>query len=216
MKTYFRLSLSVVLIFCGCQSRHTVALASVKSASANASAHDQNPGPAPSGSVGGLRENGSIEVFGMNRYIDPADSRIMHERHAIYRLEQRPAWLLRSPRDQNEVILGPIAGLKRAEYAPEPLPGETSREMMCARRGVEQANDSIKAMRDGQERLANSVERLAKETADAERKLTSVVSILNERIKHLEVDNGIVHDDRAQGAQIESPDGGAVARPSNP
>ena len=44
---------------------------------------------------------------------------------------------------------------------------------MHARRGVEQANDSIKAMREGQVRLAKSVETLAKETADAERKLTS-------------------------------------------
>lgn len=86
---------------------------------------------------------------------------------------------------------------------------------MHARRGVEQANDSIKAMREGQERLANSVETLAKETADAERKLTSVVSILNERVKHLEADSGIVHDERSQAEQIEPRDGGTLVRPSN-
>jgi len=177
--------------------------------------HDQSAGATPFGSAGGLRETGSIEVFGMNRYIDPADSRIMHERHAIYRLQQQPTWLSRSPGNQNEVILGPIVGLKRAEYAPEPLPRETSREIMHARRGVEQANDSIKAMREGQVRLANSVETLAKETADAERKLTSVVSILNERVKHLEADSGIIHDERSQAAQIEPPEGGTLVRPSN-
>src|SRR5262249_53110653 len=159
------------------QSRKAVSLASTKPASVTSLMHDQSAGAARPGSVAGLREAGSIEVFGMNRYVDPADPHIMHERHAIYRLEQQPAWLLRSPRNQNEVILGPIVGLKRAEYAPDPMPGETSREMMHARRGVEQANDSIKAMREGQERLANSVETLAKETADAERKLTSIVSV---------------------------------------
>jgi len=212
---YFVLIISIVLIFCGCQSRKTVSLVSTKPASVNSSMHDQSVGATPFGSAGGLRETGSIEVFGMNRYIDPADSRIMHERHAIYRLQQQPTWLSRSPGNQNEVILGPIVGLKRAEYAPEPLPGETSREIMHARRGVEQANDSIKAMREGQVRLANSVETLAKETADAERKLTSVVSILNERVKHLEADSGIVHDERSQAEQIESPERGTSVRPSN-
>lgn len=215
MNMYFILPFSIALIFCGCQSGKTVSLASTKPANVTSLMHDQSAGAAPLGSVAGLRETGSIEVFGINRYIDPADSRIMHERHAIYRLEQQPAWLSRSPGSQNEVILGPIVGLKRAEYAPEPLPGETSREIMHARRGVEQANDSIKAMREGQERLANSVETLAKETADAERKLTSVISILNERVKHLEVDSGIPNDERSQAAQIESPDGGTVVRPSN-
>ncbi len=212
---YFTVFISIVLVCCGCQSRKTVSLVSPKPASVNSSMHDQSAGATPFGSAGGLRETGSIEVFGMNRYIDPADSRIMHERHAIYRLQQQPTWLSRSPGNQNEVILGPIVGLKRTEYAPEPLPGETSREIMHARRGVEQANDSIKAMREGQVRLANSVETLAKETADAERKLTSVVSILNERVKHLEADSGIVHDERSQAAQIEPPDGGTLVRPSN-
>jgi hypothetical protein len=214
MKVYLTLTFLSVWIFCGCQSRQTVSLASTKPASVTSLMHDQSAGTAPPGAVAGLREPGSIEVFGMNRYIDPADSRIMHERHAVYRLAQQPAWLSRSPGNQHEVILGPVVGLKRPEYAPEPLAGETSREIMHARRGVEQANDSIKAMREGQERLANSVETLAKETADAERKLTSVISILNERVKHLEIDSGMARDEQSQ-AQIGSPDGGTVVRPSN-
>src|SRR4029077_8621971 len=159
---YFTVIISIVLLFCGCQSRKTVSLASTKPASVNSSMHDQSAGATPFGSAGGLRETGSIEVFGMNRYIDPADTRIMHERHAIYRLEQQPTWISRSPRYQNEVILGPIVGLKKAEYAPEPLPGETSWEIMHARRGVDEANDSINAVRVNQEKLAKSVEALAK------------------------------------------------------
>jgi len=129
---------------------------------------DQNAASAPAGSVSGLRATESIKAYGMNRYVDPADSRIMHERHAIYRLEAQPAWISRPPKYQREVILGPVVGLTREEYAPEPLPGETAREIMHARRGVEQANDSINAVRASQEKLTNSVESLAKETADAE------------------------------------------------
>ena len=111
--------------------------------------------------------------------------------------------------------MGPIVGLKEAEYAPEPLPGETSREIIQARRGVDQANDSINALRQSQEKLANSVEALAKGTAEAERKLTSVISVLNARVRHLEADGGTVREEQSQGAQIESADSGVVVRPSN-
>jgi hypothetical protein len=215
MKMYIYMLMLITLVFCGCQSKQTVSLASRKRSSIDTMARDQSEAPASFGSVGGLREPESIKVYGMNRYIDPADSRILHERHAIYRLEQQPAWISRSPKYQNEVILGPIVGLKKADYAPEPLPGETSREIVHARRGVEQANDSINAVRESQEKLANSVESLAKGTADAERKITSVISMLNERVKHLEADSGNVRDERTQAAQIESPDGGVVVRPSN-
>ena len=85
---------------------------------------------------------------------------------------------------------------------------------MHARRGVEQANDSINAVRASQEKLTNSVESLAKETAEAERKLTSVVSILNERVKHLEADSGNVSEQH-QAAQIEPQDGAVIVHPSN-
>ncbi len=89
----------------------------------------QSAGPAPVGTVGNLRQTEAVKVYGMNRYVDAADSNIMHERHAIYRLEEQPSWITRSPRNQNEVILGSIVGLRKPEYAPEPMPGETTREM---------------------------------------------------------------------------------------
>ena len=189
-------------------------MASNKYAASDSMVDNQSAASGPVSSVRGLRATGSIKVYGMNRYVDPADSRIMHERHAIYRLEQQPAWISRSPKYQKEVILGPVVGLSREEYAPEPLPGETAREIMHARRGVEQANDSINAVRASQEKLTNSVESLAKETAEAERKLTSVVSILNERVKHLEGDSGDNPEQR-QAAQIESQDGGVIVHPPN-
>ena len=214
MKMYTMLFVSLAFVFWGCQSRQTVPMASSKLASLDSIVRNQSASSGPVSSVGGLRATGSIKVYGMNRYVDPADSRIMHERHAIYRLEEQPAWISRSPKYQKEVILGPVVGLTREEYAPEPLPGETAREIMHARRGVDQANDSINAVRESQEKLTNSVESLAKETAEAERKLTSVVSILNERIKHLEVASGNTPEQH-QSAQIESQEGGVIVHPSN-
>ena len=64
-------------------------------------------GSTPVPVVGSLRQLETVKVYGINRYVDAADSRVLHERHAVYRLEQQPAWITRSPRNQEEVILGP-------------------------------------------------------------------------------------------------------------
>ena len=216
MKLYLVVANASILCLCfGCQSKQTVLFSSGGKPGTDSKIKNPNAVSASAGSIIGLRDGGAVKAYGMNRYVDPADPGVMHERHAIYRLEQQPGWILGSPKYQNEVILGPVVGLKTAEYAPEPLPGETSREMMNARRSVEQANDSINVIRQNQEKLASSVESLAKETADAERKLTSVVSVLNERIRHLEGDSGNAPDERSQAATMGSSDAEVHVRPAN-
>jgi hypothetical protein len=69
-----------------------------------------------------LREPETVKVYEVNRYVDAGDPRIMHERHAVYRLEEQPTWVTRPPKDRNGIILGPIVGLRKPEYAPEPMP----------------------------------------------------------------------------------------------
>ena len=85
---------------------------------------------APPGSVATVRQSELVKVYGVNRYVDPSDPAIMHERHAIYRIEQKPEWVTRSPQNQGEILLGPVLGLRKPEYAPEPLPGETARDLV--------------------------------------------------------------------------------------
>src|SRR5271169_2520210 len=178
----------ILLCIAGCQSKQTVMFAPPHGGGVARAGERQSAGPAPIGTVGNLRQTEAVKVYGINRYVDAADSRIMHERHAIYRLEEQPSWITRSPRNQNEVILGSVVGLRKPEYAPEPLPGETSREIVQARRGIQEANEGMSDLRESQAKLTNDVAAMAKNTAEAERKLTAVISVLNERIKHLEGD----------------------------
>jgi len=169
----------------------------------------------PIGTVANVRQGEVVKVYGVNRYVDPADPRIMHERHAIYRVEQRAAWVTRSKDQSGEVLLGPILGLHHPEFAPEPLPGETSRALAEARRGLQDANQDLQSMREGQQKLANNVQALAEQTLDGQRKLTSAVGLLNERMKKLEnqpvasptptTDNNVARTDAA----------GVVVRPGN-
>jgi hypothetical protein len=176
----------MLTILTACQSKQTVMLAPTPIRPPQTATQIRSSGSAPISSASNLRQSEAVKVYGMNRYIDVADSRVMHERHAIYRLEQQPAWITRSPKNQTEMILGPIVGLRKPEDAPEPLPGETSREIFQARRGIQEANEGMNDLRESQLKLTSDVEAIAKNTAEAERKLTVVISVLNERVKHLE------------------------------
>jgi hypothetical protein len=205
----------ILLCVAGCQSKQTVMFAPPRGGGVATAGERQSAGPAPTGAADNLRQTEAVKVYGMNRYVDAADANIMHERHAIYRLEQQPSWITRSPRNQHEVILGSIVGLRKPEYAPEPMPGETSREIVQARRGIQEANEGMKDLRESQEKLAGSVESLAKGTAEAERKLTTVVSVLNERVKRLEGDSAVSGGEQPQANTGEPGDGGVVVRGPN-
>ncbi len=162
---------------------------------------------------GSIRQNGVVKVYGVNRYVDPADSTIMHERHAIYRLEQQPSWVTRSPQAARpEVLLGPIVGLKRPEYAPEPLPGEAAQQIVQARHAADESAKAIEAERRNQEKLADQVAGLAKQTAETQQKLATIVSLLNERVKRLEGDNGNGADGATDSGAGTSPEGSVTVR----
>jgi hypothetical protein len=156
-----------------------------------------------------VRQSEVVKAYGINRYVDPSDSRIMHERHAIYRLEQQPDWITRTPRAHQEIILGPLVGLRKPEYAPEPLPGETTGQWAEVRRRTQQTDQEVNGMQEGQAKLASSVEALAKETVDAQRKLTSAVSVLNQRIGRLENAGSV----SADGQAGDPGDSGVVVHP---
>jgi hypothetical protein len=169
----------------------------------------------PLGTVANVRQSEQVKVYGVNRYVDPADPRIMHERHAIYRVEQKPAWVTRSKNQSGEILLGPVLGLHRPEYAPEPLPGETARDLAEAMRGVQDANKDMQSMREGQQKLASNVQSLAEQTLDGQRKLTTAVGLLNERMKKLENQSTANPTPAADNNSVRNDTAGVVVRPGN-
>jgi hypothetical protein len=174
--------------------------------------------PAPTGPIGtvaNVRQAEQVKVYGVNRYVDPADPRIMHERHAIYRIEQKPAWVTRSKNQSGEILLGPVLGLHRPEYAPEPLPGETARDLAEAKRGVQDTNKDLQAMREGQQKIASNVQSLAEQTLDGQRKLTTAVGLLNERMKKLEGQSTANPTPAAENNSVRTDTAGVVVRPGN-
>ena len=83
--------------------------------------------------------------------------------------------------------------------------------MVTTKHKTEQAAEDIKVVREGQEKLAASVQSLAKQTVEAEQKLTTIVSVLNDRVKRLEGENS----EAPQAAANNRGENNAVIRGSN-
>ncbi len=205
-----------IIAMTGCRSEPSVLFVPPGSENSSTLRERSFTGVDARGMAASLRQPETVKVYGVNRYVDAGDPRVMHERHAIYRLEGAPAWVTRSPKNRNEVILGPIVGLRRPEYAPEPMPGETARELVQARRGIQEANEGMTDLRDNQEKLAGNVASFAKETTDAQRKITTLLSALNQRVKRLEGGDGASVDEQTERPEAGTGNSDVVVRSPNP
>ena len=70
-------------------------------------------------------------------------------------------------------------------------------------------------MRDGHQKLADNVQSLAEQTLDGQRKLTSAVGLLNERLKKLEGQATASPTPASDSNVVRTDPGGVVVRPSN-
>jgi hypothetical protein len=208
----FSTLLELVLLFGCAESKPQAVVHAVRTIKPPARVEEsRSSASAPLGTVRNVRESELVKVYGMNRYVDPSDPKVLHERHAIYRLEQEPRWVTQSDRKEGGIILGPILGLRNAQYAPEPLPGETARDLVQTKQGLQDATRDIRAIQQNQEKLATTVQSLAEQTLDAQRKLTNVLSTLNGRLQKLEKSDDTTPDS-PQASENKAPAGGVVIR----
>lgn len=204
--------LEFALLFGCAQSKPQAVIHPVRTMAPAAKSEQSSSLPtSPIGTIRNVRENESLKVYGMNRYVDPSDPRVLHERHAIYRVEQQPRWVTQSDRHENGILLGPILGLRNPQYAPEPLPGEAARDIVQTKRGLQEASLDIHAIQQNQEKLATTVQSLAEQTLDAQRKLANVVSTMNGRLQKLEGGSEETADGSG-GSENKVPAGGVVIR----
>jgi hypothetical protein len=102
--------------------------------------------------VGAVRYNEVVKVYKIGRYVDPVDCNVMHEAHPVYRLERSAGWRLQ-PDGKPQVLLGPVEGLRRPEYHPEPVPGELGQQLQETRRNSELAYSTSEALKSQLEAL---------------------------------------------------------------
>ena len=64
-----------------------------------------------------VRLGGKVKAYAVNRYIDPSNSRIMHERHVVYRVEEDPTWCLATD-EKRQILIGNTLTDGKLNYNP--------------------------------------------------------------------------------------------------
>lgn len=109
--------------------------------------------------------DGITKVYEVGRYMDPHDSRIMHEQHLLYRREVDPVFALSVPHQQ-KALIGPTITDHQGNYAPAALDAEIAGELMIQKdmtlAVVQRSGELIDATRRMQERTEELTQRLEK------------------------------------------------------
>ncbi len=104
-----------------------------------------------------------VKAYQVNRYRDPRNPSILHESHAIYRLEEGSRWKLDAPKSQ-QVIVGPVVTDGRKERQPAPLALELIEEQRQARKAASESRLATEEMRKQQIELVRAVGTLLETT----------------------------------------------------
>lgn len=73
-----------------------------------------------------------VKAYAVNRYIDPANPRIMHERHVLYRVEEDPTWRLATD-ESKQILIGNSLTDGKLNYNPVLMEKELAMELQRQR-----------------------------------------------------------------------------------
>jgi len=91
----YSVSIFAMVAMAGCHSEQSVLVVPAQRAEPSIRREVLSTDAIRTDPAAGMRHTETIKVYGVNRYVDAGDPRVVHERHAIYRLEQQPTWVTR-------------------------------------------------------------------------------------------------------------------------
>jgi len=172
MKTIVLISLSVVLAACATKHKTVVHMAPAAV-----------PGTTfPSEGMESVRYAENIKTYPLGRYVDPNDSRIMHEGHPIYRVETTAKWNLHP---NQPVSSAPVIHIQDTAKAPALLRDELTVELNKQRevtKAVIQGQQTVSQKLDGLNAAVQQNRQITGENAQLQKE----VNTANQRLDALE------------------------------
>lgn len=127
---------------------------------------EEVPQEIPINNEANVRLPGKVKAYAVNRYIDPANPKILHERHVIYRVEEDPHWRL-STDESRQILIGNTLTHSKLNYQPAILEKELALELQRQRllnsaleSQTETLIDTTHALSQSQKILQNNLEKL--------------------------------------------------------
>jgi len=138
----------------------------------------------PSEGMESVRYAENIKGYPLARYIDPNNSRIMHEGHTVYRVESTPKWNLH-PNQPTSVPRGPIRRVRDSAKATSPVGDELLVELNRQRETTRAVIQGGEAVSQKLNQLAASVQQ-TRQIAEQNAELKQEVDTTKQRLEQLE------------------------------
>jgi hypothetical protein len=126
----------------------------------------------------------SIKTYPLARYVDPSNSRIMHEAHPVYRVETTAKWNLHT-NPRVSLSSGPSARIPDAATASAPLRDELMTELNRQKEATRTVIEGGQAVSQKLGELANTVQQ-TKQIAEQNSQLQEEVNTTKQRLQTLE------------------------------
>lgn len=94
--------------------------------------HEPTASEIPLPNEANVKLTGKVKAYAVNRYIDPSNPKIMHERHVVYRVEEDPSWRLAANEGQ-QILIGNTLTNGKLNYNPALLEKELAVELQRQR-----------------------------------------------------------------------------------
>lgn len=193
-RTIFMLfALAFCFVFSGCQSRQDRSAATLKITSEQRNKlveqaySDVYAGAGPMGyevsslpirSEAYIRTPGRTKAYAVNRYVDPVDSSIMHERHVIYRQESEGDWRLQSNANQ-QILVGNTMTESRLDHSPMLLEDELAFELQRQRDESLRLQKQSELLLEKSEKLIGVTAQLAERASQMSATISAQETLLN-------------------------------------
>jgi hypothetical protein len=161
MKTILLFSLPVILA--ACASRHEPIVRLTPAFVPGTTLPDEG--------MESVRYAENIKAYPLGRYIDPNNSRIMHEGHEIYRVETTAKWNLH-PNEPVSVPLGPVR-IRDTAKTTSPVANELVAEL-------NQQKEATKAVMQGGQAVSQKLGELASKLQQTQQVVTQSVQLKQE------------------------------------
>ncbi len=138
----------------------------------------------PSERMESVRYAENIRAYPLGRYIDPNNSRIMHEGHTLYRVESTSKWNLH-PNRPVAVPLGPVTRIRDAARSTGPLSDELTVELNRQREATKAVIQGGQIVSQKLDQLSASVQQ-TRQVAAQNAQLQQEVNTTRQRLDALE------------------------------
>lgn len=138
----------------------------------------------PAQRVESVRYSENLKVYPVSRYIDPNNSLVMHEAHAVYRVETTAKWNL-SPNAPVHIPGGPVIGLIDPARRDSPVTAEVAAEVQRQKAATQALIDHGTRIQQALSNLGQSVSN-TKQLANEHGQLRKEVSLTQKRLDALE------------------------------